>query len=408
MKKILIIILLIITTVNLSAQWTQVASNIHGYDIIDHNGTLYLAGTNGVYKSPDAINWTLIDNGLTTPSNIKEAFKILAEGNTLYVATTDGIFKSIDDGANWIKKSNGITIGNGANVEFTMSINRIDGVLYTGANTGIYRSVDHGENWSLMHNADGYVSDFVKHNNIIFAARNVGNSPYSYKSIDNGITWSDLFEPSPTNSYFSESGKLWAATAFSGVWLSTDDGLNWENRSNGLSGEPYIGNIIRVDGVLLVTDFIITRSFDNGLNWEYFGEGLPPETDAVDYKKIITFNNTLLVIGDANVWQRDTSQIVSVSDVNTQLFSFKNYPNPFANSTTISLSIPEKSKVEINIYNIQGQKISKLINKDLNSGEHNIIWNRTNDQGKYVSSGVYFCELIVNNKKVKTLKYILE
>ena len=73
-----------------------------------------------------------------------------------------------------------------------------------------------------------------------------------------------------------------------------------------------------------------------------------------------------------------------------EVFLHQNYPNPFNPSTTIKYFIKENSKVSLNIYNIKGQKVKQLINDQLASGEHSVVWNGTDDNGKSVSSGIYF------------------
>lgn len=67
-----------------------------------------------------------------------------------------------------------------------------------------------------------------------------------------------------------------------------------------------------------------------------------------------------------------------------------NYPNPFNPTTTIRFSIKEAAPVQLNVYNLKGQLVKTLINQDLNSGTHSIVWNGTDDSGKSVSSGVYY------------------
>ncbi len=74
-----------------------------------------------------------------------------------------------------------------------------------------------------------------------------------------------------------------------------------------------------------------------------------------------------------------------------------NYPNPFNPTTTISYSLPEEGNVCIEVYNIKGQKVKQLINKNQESGYHTIKWNGTDQNNKNVGSGVYFY-------KVKTEK----
>jgi len=67
-----------------------------------------------------------------------------------------------------------------------------------------------------------------------------------------------------------------------------------------------------------------------------------------------------------------------------------NYPNPFNPSTNIKFSLKADSKVSLNIYNIRGQKVKTLINDNMQAGWHSIVWNGRDDNGKSVSSGVYF------------------
>ena len=86
----------------------------------------------------------------------------------------------------------------------------------------------------------------------------------------------------------------------------------------------------------------------------------------------------------------------------------QNYPNPFNPTTTISFSILEESKIELSIYNINGQKIKSLLNDQIVAGEHSIVWTGVDFTGKKVSSGIYFYKLITpsatHTKKMLLLK----
>ena len=61
------------------------------------------------------------------------------------------------------------------------------------------------------------------------------------------------------------------------------------------------------------------------------------------------------------------------------------YPNPFNPVTNIEINIPVLSSVNVSIHNIQGQLVETLVNKKIQAGKHNIVWN-----GKSYPSGVYF------------------
>ncbi len=76
----------------------------------------------------------------------------------------------------------------------------------------------------------------------------------------------------------------------------------------------------------------------------------------------------------------------------TKFELLQNYPNPFNPSTTIKFNIPANSKVNLNIFNILGQKIESLINKELQAGYYQINWKAEN-----LSTGVYYYVLQTEN-----------
>ncbi|MBT3756347.1 MAG: T9SS type A sorting domain-containing protein [Candidatus Cloacimonetes bacterium] len=86
----------------------------------------------------------------------------------------------------------------------------------------------------------------------------------------------------------------------------------------------------------------------------------------------------------------------------------QNYPNPFNPSTTISFDLIEESdsNIELVIYNLKGQKVKQFFNNQLSAGKHSVVWNGKDDEGKSVTSGVYFYKLKTNNFE-KTRKMLL-
>jgi hypothetical protein len=71
----------------------------------------------------------------------------------------------------------------------------------------------------------------------------------------------------------------------------------------------------------------------------------------------------------------------------------QNHPNPFNPTTTISYQLKEPGKVVLNIYNVRGQLVKKLVNDEHVSGKHSVIWNGKDENGKPVSSGIYLYQL---------------
>jgi len=88
----------------------------------------------------------------------------------------------------------------------------------------------------------------------------------------------------------------------------------------------------------------------------------------------------------------------------------QNYPNPFNPSTTIAYDIPDSEthgvKVDLNVYNIRGQLVRRLVSDVKESGHYVVQWNGENDKGEPVSSGVYFYRIKAGNF-VSTRKMVL-
>jgi hypothetical protein len=95
-----------------------------------------------------------------------------------------------------------------------------------------------------------------------------------------------------------------------------------------------------------------------------------------------------------------SKSIVGIHDENTERqlprhFSLnQNYPNPFNPTTTISFDVSGNSHVKqhtiLSIYDLRGRHVKLLINSELESGNHRVVWDGRNDRGEIVSSGIYF------------------
>ncbi|MDD5709468.1 MAG: C25 family cysteine peptidase [Candidatus Marinimicrobia bacterium] len=71
----------------------------------------------------------------------------------------------------------------------------------------------------------------------------------------------------------------------------------------------------------------------------------------------------------------------------------QNYPNPFNPVTTIEYDLPEAAAVSLVIYDVTGKEVARLINTQISSGYHQIIWNGLDKNYTPVASGVYIYRL---------------
>ena len=81
----------------------------------------------------------------------------------------------------------------------------------------------------------------------------------------------------------------------------------------------------------------------------------------------------------------------------------QNYPNPFNPSTTIEFAVPKQSVVKLTIYNLLGEKVSVLVNKELQAGHYKSVFDASS-----LPSGVYFYRIdagsFTQTKKLMLLK----
>lgn len=66
----------------------------------------------------------------------------------------------------------------------------------------------------------------------------------------------------------------------------------------------------------------------------------------------------------------------------------QNYPNPFNPSTNIKYSLPQTSRVRIEVFNILGEKIATLVNEMIDAGSYELNWNAKN-----YASGMYLIRI---------------
>lgn len=75
----------------------------------------------------------------------------------------------------------------------------------------------------------------------------------------------------------------------------------------------------------------------------------------------------------------------------------QNYPNPFNPTTVIRFALPQDGRVQIEVFNILGQKIATLVDDYLTAGYKETGWDGKDSGGTDVASGVYFYRIRTDN-----------
>ncbi len=126
---------------------------------------------------------------------------------------------------------------------------------------------------------------------------------------------------------------------------------------------------------------------------------------AQDSQLIVNMSDGTTEVFDITEIQKITfSNFVNINEVDklatvfNNLKLFPNYPNPFSEQTTIKYKTLEKGTVNIHVYDNKGVFVSSVFSGYQPKGTHEIIWDGTNTNKQKVPTGLYFFQVVLNNK----------
>jgi hypothetical protein len=68
-------------------------------------------------------------------------------------------------------------------------------------------------------------------------------------------------------------------------------------------------------------------------------------------------------------------------------------PNPFQRANLIEYSLPRPARVELHVLTASGQRVCRLVGGIQEAGDHQVLWNTLDAQGRALPSGAYLCTL---------------
>lgn len=407
LKHKFVFILIFITAVSSSsAQWQQLQAIEGGpvYDMAKKGNDIFIGTNGGVYFSPDSGNtwvprnngipgeaikvkcilfvdsnlyagtemggvflssdygnsWTPVNNGLTS-MNVNA---LASNGNKLYAALSPqnsnqgGFFVSDNNGASWylgnpsfanyiaevfadstvlcvgeyncvIKTSydNGLTWNSHSFTSSTsgiMQISKYGNILMVSAGRYIYKSLDNGLTWSnLYYNVYGSISGLAVHDSfMIFSAYHPAGTFYRF-SHDLGVTWSASISSPLVNTYHMYDSVLFACS-IDAFKISEDSSTTWQIRNSGL----FINNISKIhasgERILASTLSGLALSVDSGFTYTEVSSAMNTYNVGCIYKYdsaryfagTLDFSNPVYMSTDSgNTWQSWGNGVLSSTGV---------------------------------------------------------------------------------------------
>lgn len=83
-----------------------------------------------------------------------------------------------------------------------------------------------------------------------------------------------------------------------------------------------------------------------------------------------------------------------------------NYPNPFNPATNIRFDLPARGHVNLQVFDVAGRLIRTLVDEDREAATHEVMWDGTDDAGRTVPSGAYYCR-VTSGTGTSTAKMLL-
>ncbi len=377
------------------------------------------AGTVGGYlrvSSDTGKTWIKIgrESGLDLDLGIVSSIAEVDSGHIL-VGGADWIYRSTNGGMTWTKAR---YLRN--DIKDAVIFRTREGVLFAGG-WGMLRSDDNGWTWKqVLGDSLIWVERMVQMpSGRIIIGLNAESVPGYGGGIivsdDGGKNWSYSNYGLPDHkditglaaASFGDSRKVYASIYDRGIYVSEDEGLNWR-AAPGISGVwaetvamfPTLGTFAGFSPSANNPEQLFK---ENGSTWSPVGFA----GKALSVLSLGALGPSQLLVGTSDGLWLATFQIVATpveeDGKMPSVFSLsQNYPNPFNPRTTIQFSLPKRSNVSITIWNTIGQKIETLVDGEMESGIHRIVWNA----GKY-PSGIYWYRLETSSGFVSTKKMLL-
>ncbi len=159
----------------------------------------------------------------------------------------------------------------------------------------------------------------------------------------------------------------------------------------------------------------------NGYSWEFYSKLNPEEICAkARFGHRVMFNDDEVMISAPFDSENGTKagavyfypyEQIPVKNIEEELtysvINASNYPNPFNPRTTIRFSLAKQQNVNVAIYNLKGQKVKTLLNENLSTGTHEVVWTGEDKSGRLVGSGVYFYRIAPQSGNAVVKKCIM-
>lgn len=198
--------------------------------------------------------------------------------------------------------------------------------------------------------------------------------------------------------YFSGSGRNWefAGVPFNPLANHPLGFISYANRG-GKFEQVFYRKTEKISEYLITLDASVNRLEFNRRNFPaekrmaLLDEATRKEVDIpADGILFIKEKTYVLLLGDPQAVGERLEELINLP---REFRVYQNYPNPFNNETIIKIDLPKRANVAVDIYNVLGQRVKRLVRNEQLQGRVEVRWDGTNDHHFPLASGLYFIKV---------------
>ncbi|MEM1042181.1 MAG: T9SS type A sorting domain-containing protein [Bacteroidota bacterium] len=331
-----------------------------------------------------------------------------------------GLGKSTDGGFSFNDATSGIDFNEPRNWSTPVIMDPNDNLtLYYGTNY-VYRTVNGADSWTKISpqlagnqpriNTISTIGVSPADSDVVWAGTADGKL---WVTTDGDDTWVEVTQPNlperwvtrvipdpllPETAYATFSGLKWYEPV-PHVFRTDDAGQTWTDISGTLPDAPV--NALAVDpvdtDVLYVgSDVGAFVSLDRGATWGALGTGLPA-VSVYDLKVHPTERFLAAGTHGRSMWRLDLSNVTVATEEEAGPLGFAlgaAYPNPFAESTTLSYRLDAAAQVTVEVFDVRGRRVATLADAEQAAGEHRVTWDAAG-----AATGTYLVRLSADGQQ---------
>jgi choice-of-anchor A domain-containing protein/uncharacterized repeat protein (TIGR01451 family) len=357
------------------------------------NGAVIAGTMSGNIYRANGQSWDKISGAL----DAEAVWTTVTVNDNLFAGTDKGIFTTVDDGKNWTN------VGlEGMDVR-SVVVDKAGNMFAAAWGKGVYVSNDKGATWKETNNGLGCleVQALAVDNGGALYAGTFGGGVFKYESAGGQWVNTNLGYNFIWSLNVTANGCLFAGAYGAGTFALAANAKDWKQTNNGLEAKYIYSVTSDKKGNVYANSFEggVYATSDNGNSWKLLGmEGQKVSSIFFDpaAEKVLAASGSGAIFESVN-------GVTAVNEVEAMPANFElkqNYPNPFNPSTIISFNIAESGLYSMKIFNILGQEVASLFNKELTKGIHQVRFDAGN-----LSSGVYIYKL--TGKNISSVKKMM-